>query len=118
MKKIISLISLLCLSAPIMGMDTSTLYVVVKQDASSQFRPGELLSIENVKISDTMEDLAKKISHNVTMLGARVPIKVTGIFDGTVNLLPGNRSVSSLWSAIKRESPVEVSFEPVVPFGK
>ncbi len=91
MKKIISLISLLCLSAPIMGMDTFPLSVKVFTDLTGQIERDKTFRVQ-VNANDNMRKLADKINQAIaTDLNVSSPPKVIEIIFKGRAMLSGER---------------------------
>lgn len=80
MKKIVSLISLVCLSSSIMSMDNahpSFPAVQVSEDKTGQIQADTILEIKDVNSDDTMHQFAEKIRQATTKIeGVSTPLNV------------------------------------------
>ncbi len=102
MKKIISLISLLCLSAPIMGADpgqvTDTVQVLVAGDEAGQVTRGRDYTVVGIKPIENIAQLAERINRALAKFtNVYVPLRVEKIKQvGDDILLTVNKFQSSV----------------------
>ena len=116
MKKVISLMSLLCLSASIMGMDMSNLLQVqVSSDKTNQLPFRKKIPLEYVKSSDNMKTLAEKISQAAAKMdGVNKPVKVERMLLMGQDMLTNENKYKTVESSgMLQEGPVFVVLDSV-----
>ena len=114
MKKVISLMSLLCFSASIMGVD---IFVQVIKDKTNQIKPRTTLVV-NVQLNDNMDQLAEKINRAAAGTpGVFEPLKVERLVVRGKNMLTPENKNETVKSGIFLNDAVQgfVILESAIP---